>query len=462
MASFSYISQRCRADRWLVRSPALLVLLTLPVVQFAASASAQPPGTLVWHNEVHLDVGRFHPEHTDAAAGRVVAVGHQIGAGGELGVRVQTFRASTGELLWEQQYDLAGRIERPEDVIVTPTNVVVVGWAQSSPGGDHDILVLNYAAVSGNLLWSSYYDRAGFEDVASAVDIQGRRVVVAGHSAFDPDGDVDAIVQRYDLFDGSLLWTDFVDLAGEFDTANDVVIAGSRAVIVGHGSQSDGSEDLLVAGYNLKSGTNLWTNTYDVDFLAHGLAAAGQGNIVYVVGNEFNDPTGLDMLVQAYAADSGMLLWSDSYDSDGGADVAFDVDVAGDVVVATGAGGPAPFLDNMLTRAYDTTTGTLLWSDEHDVAGGSDVAWAVDISGGVAVIAGTSIENNNHDWIVRAHDLTSGVLFWQERLDVSAGLDQAWDVTHFDGMTFVVGDTQEAGTGSAGTHSDGTVRAYIR
>src|SRR5262245_46774382 len=74
---------------------------------------------------------------------------------------------------------------------------------------------------------------------------------------------------------------------------------------------------------------------------------------------------------------AGQLLWQDVFDRAGGQDVARAVAAGHGRVVVVGDTQNSAGNGDFLVRSYDASTGTLLWKDIVDVAGGDDVATAV-------------------------------------------------------------------------------------
>jgi len=68
-----------------------------------------------------------------------------------------------------------------------------------------------------------------------------------------PDaGNCDFVVRAYDVATTDLVWMDKFDLAGDFDTAADVVVRNGRAFVVGRGTNANGNQDFLVRAYEAK------------------------------------------------------------------------------------------------------------------------------------------------------------------------------------------------------------------
>ena len=445
-----------------VKTRVNLSVAILAALSLALPAAALTPGAVEWETSTQFAGGSNLPDLVEASAGRVVMVGEQVTDSGAQDIRLTALSAADGAVLWDTTFDRNGGYEYALDVIVTPKDVLVVGGAQDGPDGQVDGLVLRYDVKTGQLIWASWYDRLGFEEAFIGVALSGWRIVAAGQSLKGTTGPADAIAVSYDFRDGSQLWYEVYDPAGGWDLATDVVVARNLAVISGTAQDTDNRDYLFVKGHDLQSGDPVWITTYDGGHSARGGALATVGNTVYVAGDESAAAgKSADVMVRAYDAADGALLWADAYDVDGFYDSAYDIDVGGGVVVVTGEGRSSAFSPDLLTRAYDAVTGTALWTVQHDVAGSSDQSWAVEITDSLAVIVGQGYDGD-YEWVVRAYDLATGALAWDDVFDRSGGSDSARDVTSLGPSVFVVGSTQEAGTGYPGEHSDGTIRTYRR
>ena len=83
------------------------------------------------------------------------------------------------------------------------------------------------------------------------------------------------------------------------------------------------------------------------------------------------------------------------------------------------------------------------------------------ITGNEVVVAGQT-DGATFDWLVRTLDLADGSVDWQNTYDQSGGSDAALAVTAAGHSAYVVGFTQESGTGAPGMHADCLIRAYSR
>jgi len=167
---------------------------------------------------------------------------------------------------------------------------------------------------------------------------------------------------------------------------------------------------------------------------------------VFVVGQDNNG----DWLVRAYHPRTGAVLWTQTFHlAQAGLaripDVAFQVATEGEHVVVAGYGShvPVPPRRSVLNErdwvvnTYDARAGTLLWSDVLDVAHFPDEAvGGVAIHGGQAFAYGlvtrAPFVSAARDLLVRAYDLKSGQLLWQDQVD-KGGFEIPWG-TWFRGL----------------------------
>jgi glucose dehydrogenase len=318
-------------------------------------------------------------------------------------------------------------------------------------------------AAAGDLLWVDRVDRSagtGF-DGGHAAAADGTRFFAAGQST-GVAGDTDLIVRAYDQETGTLVWQDVYDPAGGFDFAYELA-AGAGRVFAGGSSVTAAGRTFLVRAYDARTGALLWQD----EVLGSGAAnsVATDGARVFAGGRLSRAPGDSDFLLRAYEARTGTVLWQDQID-EGPAGRVGQLAVRGGRVYAAGfVGSCNEFFDNggdcdFLVRAYAARTGTLLWSDRHDL-GTYGIGRAVTVAGRLVVAVGYGGEFENSDFIVRAYDAETGTLAWQDRVDKAGKIDKAFSVTGGGGRVFA------AGTGGdcrlfvePGGDCDGLVRAY--
>jgi hypothetical protein len=148
--------------------------------------------------------------------------------------------------------------------------------------------------------------------------------------------------------------------------------------------------------------------------------------------------TGLDWTLVANDAATGALRWTAAYRGpDDRDDVPETLTVDGDRVFAVGttcAPVSASETCDLLVAAFDAATGVMLWDVTRDGPGqlldwGSDLAVSPD--GTVLYVAGTESGTDGSDAVLLALDPATGDLLWRERYDGGGG-DNGWFVAVSD------------------------------
>jgi outer membrane protein assembly factor BamB len=117
---------------------------------------------------------------------------------------------------------------------------------------------------------------------------------------------------------------------------------------------------------------------------------------------------------------AGDLVWQDHFDLASGQDVARAVAAGKRRVVAVGSAQNGAGNDDFLVRVYDAKTGTLLWNDLVDIAGGEDAATAVVMQDDRIIVAGTGTDaTGGHLLILRSYIAKTGTLAWEDRVSVA-------------------------------------------
>jgi outer membrane protein assembly factor BamB len=327
------------------------------------------------------------------------------------------------------------------------------------------VVAIAARAAAGDLLWVDRVDRSGGValDAGHAAVAGGGRFFASGNSAGE-DGDQDLIVRAYDR-EGGLLWQDVYDPADGPDTALDLAVDGGRLYAGGRSVTAAGS-NLLVRAYDARTGAVLWQNEAPS---AGGFGVVrsivAKGARVFAAGDIFRAAGDTDYHVRAYDARTGTVLWQDRID-EGPGDRARHVAVHdGRAYVVGAVGGCSEFFEtggdcDFLLRAYDARTGAVLWQDRLDL-GTTDLGRAVAVAGGRVFAVGFGGDFVDRDFLVRAYDATNGVLAWHDRLDTAGAFDAAYSVAVQGRRVFA------AGRGGAcafltdpASDCDGLVRAY--
>jgi hypothetical protein len=208
------------------------------------------------------------------------------------------------------------------------------------------------SGAGGDLLWEDQVDKAGFDDAVRTMASGGGQVFVAG-SGESAAGNQDFLVRAYDAKTGALLWEDQVDKAGDFDGVNALAVEGRWLFAAGFVTNAAGNFDVLIRAYAAKTGTLLWEDQVDKagsDDAA--LALAVQRGQVFVGGFSTNAAGNNDFLVRTYAAKTRALLWEDQVDKAGSDDAALALAVQRGQVFVGGLGTNAAGNFDVLIRAY--------------------------------------------------------------------------------------------------------------
>lgn len=200
-------------------------------------------GALLWGGapRFYNGVGNGSDYATSLAvdgAGNLYVTGYSTGAGGHGDIVTLRYDGATGDLLagWPKVYD-GGGYDHGVEVVVDPHNddAVVAGTSFIGPG-NHDIVLLRYAA-DGSLVWKKDLDLNGGDEAAAALAVDRSGVVSVVGSA---GGDMlAAMFDHQGLSVGAGI---FAGAAGGLDYAVDVAV--------------NAYGEAFVAGVSLNAGNN--------------------------------------------------------------------------------------------------------------------------------------------------------------------------------------------------------------
>lgn len=385
-----------------------MVALLLPV----SSARGQAGESFVWQETYdmnrRIDLARDVVFHR----GRV----HVIGGGKpkrrvpdpDNDFVVRTYDAATGELLWLDEFDLAGASDGASRAAIAAPEILVVGGWASPAGASRRFLVRAYHVATGELLWQDALTPPGFTvDMAAAHG----RVLVVGEGDFgeEPDGR-DFAVRAYRAADGRLLWQDRLDFRGQRDGADAAAIRGRRAAAVGTLRDEDAGEWMsVIRGYHSRSGEVLWERRVPTQRTRlQGSAVAIDRGKVFVADNILGPDGDNQLLVRAFDADSGAILWS--HRIGGGLWIPRAIEVrAGRVVVAGDFRPPSGAISSHgFLRAYDADSGVPLWDflgvGKPSDASGCGCFLDAKIAGALTVAVGGRLQEDAILRVVRTRD----------------------------------------------------------
>ena len=299
---------------------------------------------------------------------------------------VRAYDAMTGDLLWEDRFgqpDPVGavQLDRPVTVAAAGNRVFVGGRGRVAAGQASRWIVRAHDAKNGALLWQDVVLGAT-PGQANSIAIEGDRLVAAGFliSQLSPFN-LDWLIRASDTETGELLWQDVVNRGiSSAEMALDLAVGEGRVFAVGTAGATCRFDvvhpdncDALIRAYELDSGQFLWEDRFDDAPLDEYRSVAAKDDLVFATGIGANDcdysglPTNCDLLVRAYAAKTGQLVWEDQVDESGTDEEGNAIAVHGGRVLVTGNlfDGSALFLSDLVVRAYDAGNGNE-GDDEHD------------------------------------------------------------------------------------------------
>lgn len=316
--------------------------------------------------------------------------------------------AASGQQLWASRYDgTAHGWDYSRDIALSPddSRVYVTGRSFSSDPPHFAYVTIAYDSLTGSQLWLSRFTGTnGGEARDIAVSPDGAHIYVTGSAG----------TVAYDA-DGNQLWTK--QFPKSYAVALAISADGSKLFVIGGSSSSQGNSDFATFALDSLTGTELWLTTYDggASESPSALALSEDGNNLYVVGRSGPDYVESDYATMAYNTATGTQLWSARYDGpshvfDEPADVGVSAD--GSRVVVTGESW-----GDYATVSYEATTGVQTWvSRFHSpVGGGFEGATALAFSpdGHIVYVTGWSADLIGSFYATIAYDAMSGLDIWQ-------------------------------------------------
>jgi WD40 repeat protein len=362
------------------------------------------------------------------------------------------YSATTGKQLWLERYQ--GTYHHPRGFAGIPSITVSPDGATVYVAGDlaissvfNDYLMLAYNAATGAPRWAvtpvtsafaAQFKAAAVSPDSTTVYMTGRRdffggnasksyVTVAlnaatgatkwtasttfpahvGHSltslALSPDGSTVFIAGSsgtvaYDAATGHQLWLDAYKQVYDRSRLSLAVSPDSATVYVTGGSNAPGSSapHYWTAALDAATGAQRWQATYhgpDNQAGTTGIALSPDGSTVYVTGSVAQASGLFEYATIGYGTATGHQLWLATYSTanvnDNAAGLAASPD--GSTLYVTGTSiasynTPADYA----TVAYRATSGAQLWSARYTVTGAQNNAAGVIVSGGNAIVTGTS------------------------------------------------------------------------
>ncbi|MGE0358416.1 MAG: FG-GAP-like repeat-containing protein [Burkholderiales bacterium] len=268
-------------------------------------------------------------------------------------------------------------------------------------------LLLAAALPAGavSLLWETADYGSGTDTAsvsAAAADASGN-LFVAG--TYEAGADLRCKVVKFAAGTGAVAWERYCPVTGaQADRpAGLAVDGGGNAILAIRSATGSSSSTSRIVKYAAGDGAVIWDQPYGMPASGadsvNAIALDAAGNVLATGSTGSADA---QWTTAKYAASSGTVLWSQSFNPDaGGSDegTAIAVDGAGNVLVSGGAASNSLAPRDVVTLKYDGAGGAQLWSsvlpaltsshynDVHaiglDAAGDVVIAWtSVNVSGG--------------------------------------------------------------------------------
>lgn len=363
------------------------------------------------------------------------------------------------ELMWQDRF--YGAEDATALVAVAENRVFIVGKGPATPDAETGWLVKAYDQRTGKMLWIDAYSGVSpDENKGQAVAVGDGRIYAGGSISWSADSDY-AMVRAYDPITGAVQWEDKFTYGNLYAGVTHLAVerdehGRSLLYAVGRAVEPDFTTAWYVRAYDAKTGALVWNNVFHPTYFDDALSVAVKHGRIFVSGFTFDLSTFLrHFTVRAYEAGSGTLLWQDivpgGLQGFQGSDAAQQVVVEGDRVLAAGV-----ITDTVgyhfAVRAYQATTGNLMWSHLYDSGSGLDSAGSIALHHGRAFVVGQGgalcsfNANSDCNWLIRTYDQDTGTLLWQKQVDVNHQDDGA-------NVVLACGD-QIVVSGSAGTDSN--------
>jgi hypothetical protein len=289
-------------------------------------------------------------------------------------------------------------------------------------------------AGPGDVKWSAQY-QAGANGTVIGMACQGNYVYTTGfyYDLAGTASDAYTALIAYNATTGAAVWSD----AGESGLTGPIRAAGGKVYTAGKRVTTESGvaqNHLFVNAYTSK-GTVEWQR-YWLD------SGARIINDIQVASNKViaggNDGSGY-FGVTALSASKGNILWEAAGNAGSVNAVAVD---SGKVFAVGYLSDPANYREKWTVRAYNLSTGALVWEDTEGTAGTSGSAnnsgaLAVVAGGGRVYVAGTlytdDVNGGGASFAVRAYDAKTGGLVWRDYYDLYSYFDDAANTIYLQG-----------------------------
>lgn len=360
------------------------------------------------------------------------------------------YSATTGKQLWLERYQ--GTSHHPRggagipSITVSPDGATVYVAGDIAKSGFFDAyLMLAYNAATGALRWAAMPVTFAFaaQFKAAAVSPDAKTVYMTGRrDFFGGNASRSYVTVALNAATGATKWTastTFPAHVGHTLTSIAVSPDGSTVFIAG----SSGT-----IAYDAATGTQLWLDAYKQVYRRSriSLAVSPDSATVYVTGGSMAPgSTAPHYWTAALDATTGAQQWQATYHGPDNQAATTGVALSpdGSAVYVTGSVGQASGLTEYATIGYDAATGHQLWLATYSTANMNDnsAGLAVSPDGSTVYVTGTSIASYNTpaDYATVTYQATSGAQLWAARYAVTGDQNNAAGMAVSGGNAVVTG-----------------------
>jgi len=361
-----------------------------------------PSGDVLWHSDFF--------GWGDAAGGDVLVShdGQVVYAVGNVEVPhngvnwvVIAYDAATGATRWQAEYGHRGRSEYPGRAVLSPDGSTLFVSGSAWQGRKLVPTVIAYDTSTGTVRWLAFDRSAHFgETLGIQATPDGAAVVIAAQY-YTPADVTRTRVDAYDAATGGQIWQSTLSGGPDGSSPSGIAIApdGSHAFVSATGYGPSG-QSIIVAAYDLSTGTRAWTTRTRLGLGVYSTAVAvtPDGSRLVVSGAARLSKPRWRYLIASYDASSGALQWSHVE-----GDRSHQYDTAGLLTLAPD--GSTAYISGIscatnqcnddrswLTAAYQVSNGAREWSARFAPAGTDDIASDMTLTsdGSELVVTGSS------------------------------------------------------------------------
>lgn len=385
----------------------------------------------------------------------LVTVGNTVQVNGDTDIYVYK-RNDSGQLLWERTFaGPAGGNDYGVAVTLDENQNIIVAGVVSLSDLTTDIVVLKYSST-GTLLWSAILPgTSGQFDIATKITRDGSNNIYVAGFTIDPVSRYDWTVTKLSS-SGNQLWNTTYDHAGFNEIPLKIKPVGTNKISVRGLSNSTATEwDFANVRFNANNGSVVAANRQHLSDLSalDAVSIDSDSSNIYIAATVFASEGDKD--IQLMKLDENFQIeWTRNIDGEGLDDVAktIKVDNAGDIVVAgnslNGDGGTEILISKFSANGVEIFSQNIAASQTFEKATVTsvDINWNNDIA-----IVGSIEKAGNTDFITTMYSTEGIALFSKDFGGIGASIDVATGVDFSTHNSLIVTGTLDDGKTSYGS-----------